>query len=283
MKKIAWVVDSTAYLDEDLKNHPDVYTVPLTIVMDNEEILDKSNLSTCDFFKRLKTLKSPPKTSQPSIGVFKKLFEKLQKDYDAVVSILLSSKLSGTVSSSQQASQLVDIPVYTIDSKIISYPITVQLKKGMEWLASGLSLDLVKEKIEQLRETYEAYVLVGDLEQLRRSGRLSGLQFFLGSLLNIKPIIEVKNGELSVKERVRSDKQAKKRMVQFLRQSYEKYKFKEVYLLYGFHLDETLKWKEELKSKFPNLSFKCYPLGRAIGVHTGENTVGISWYNTQNE
>jgi DegV family protein with EDD domain len=279
VKKIAWVTDSTASLDEELINHPDLYTVPMSILLDEEQFLDKIDLTPEELFHKLKTLKTPPKTSQPSVGEFKKLYDKLQEEYESIISILVSSKLSGTVSSSEQAAQLVDIPVHTIDSKILSYPLTVQIKKGMEWVAEGLNISAIKEKIEKLRDTYEAYVLVGNLEQLHRSGRMSGIKFFLGSMLNIKPIIQVSDGELSIRDKARSEKKAKEKIMSYLQESYEKFKFEEVYILYGLHIDEALKWKEELKSYFPNLNFSFHPLGATIGVHAGEDTIGISWYN----
>lgn len=279
MKKIAWVTDSTASLDEELVNHPDLYTVPMSIILDEEEYKDKIDLTPEELFQRLKSLKSPPKTSQPSVGEFKNLYEKLQGEYEEVISILVSSDLSGTVSSSKQASQLVDIPVTTIDSRILSYPLTVQIKKGMEWLAEGKSVSVIEEKIEKIRETYETYVLVGSLEQLHRSGRMSGMKFILGSMLNVKPIISVANGVLSIKDKARSEKKAKEKIYSYLQSSYEKFKFEEVYILYGLHITEALKWKDELESEFPSIRFSCHPLGATIGVHAGEDTIGISWYN----
>ncbi|WP_077213711.1 DegV family protein [Bacillus dakarensis] len=277
MRKVAWVTDSTAFLDEQLKGHPDIYTVPMSIVLDGKEYLD-SDLTPDELYNRLKALSSPPKTSQPSVGAFKDLYEKLAEKYESIISILISSQLSGTVSSSEQASQLVDVPVITIDSKILSYPITVQIKKGMEWLSNGLSIEDVKDKIERMRDSYEVYVLVGSLEQLHRSGRMSGLQLFLGSMLNIKPIIQLSDGVLSIKEKVRSEKKAKDKIISYLRESYNKHHFKEVYLLYGLHADEAEKWKSELSELFPDITFGCYPLGATIGVHAGENTLGVGWY-----
>ncbi|MFE8702137.1 DegV family protein [Cytobacillus sp. FJAT-54145] len=283
MKKVAWVTDSTASLDEDLKNHPDLYTIPMSILLDDEQFLDNVDLTPEQLFQRLKTLKTPPKTSQPSVGEFKQLYDKLAEDYEMICSILISSKLSGTVSSSEQASQLVDIPVTTIDSKILSYPLSVQIKKGMEWVTEGCSLETVKDRIERLRETHETYVIVGSLDQLHRSGRMSGLQFFLGSMLNIKPIISIRDGALEAKEKIRSEKKAKDKMIEYLQHSYEKYKFEDAYLLYGLHISQATEWMEELKEIFPNINFSCYPLGAAVGVHAGENTIGISWYNGLNE
>jgi DegV family protein with EDD domain len=279
MKKIAWVTDSTAFLDEEMKNNPDVYTVPLSILMDDEEFVDGIDFTAEELFSKLKTLKNPPKTSQPSIGTFQQLYEDLSNDYDQVISILLSSKLSGTVSSSLQASQLVDIPVMTIDSKILSYMLTALIKKGIEWVSAGDSIEVVEERLKKIIDTNETYVQIGSLEQLHRSGRMSGLQFMLGSMLNVKPIISIVDGELKITEKVRSDKKARGKIVNYLRTSFEEFNFKEVYILYGLHEKEAEAWAKELQEEFAELKFIYCPLGATIGVHAGENTLGISWFN----
>ncbi|MCL6571965.1 MAG: DegV family protein [Bacillus sp. (in: Bacteria)] len=279
MVKTAWVTDSTAYLDGALINHPDIYTVPLTIILDGEEYSDGIDLTSSQLFEKLKQQKNAPTTSQPSVGAFQELFEQLSKDYDQIVAVLLSAKLSGTVSSSEQAAMLVSIPVTTIDSKILTYPLTAIMKKGMELLDEGNSLEFVIEQLESLRETNETYVLIGSLEQLHRGGRMSGLQFFLGSMLSVKPIIRIEDGALNVKEKARSEKRAKEKILNYLRVSYEKYQFREVYILYGLHEEQAIMWKEELTIEFPLLEIICCPLGAVIGVHAGENTLGISWHN----
>jgi DegV family protein with EDD domain len=277
--RTAWVTDSTVYLDEELKNHPDIYTVPLSIILDGQEYADGIDLSPAQLFERLKHLKNPPTTSQPSVGAFQELFERLSKDYDQVVAVLLSGKLSGTVSSSEQAAKLVEIPVITFDSKILTYPMSAILKKGMELLSAGNSLEFVIKQMEAIRETNETFVLVGSLEQLHRSGRMSGLQFYLGSMLNVKPIITIEDGGLHVREKVRSEKKAKDRILEYVRMSYEKHQFKEVYILYGLHEYQANNWKAEIEQQFPGLKVSCCPLGAVIGVHAGENTLGISWHN----
>lgn len=277
--RTAWVTDSTAYLDDQLRNHPDLYVVPLTILLDHEEFSDGVDLTAEQLFNRLKELKIPPKTSQPSVGAFQQLYERLAEEYDQIIAVLLSSKLSGTVSSSEQAAKLVSIPVITIDSKILTYPLTALLKKGMSLAAAGNSAESVKKQLEMIRETNEAYVLVGSLEQLHRSGRMSGLQFFLGSMLNVKPIIAVVDGELKIKEKARSEKKAKERIADYLRIALENHAITEVYLLYGLHEEAAAAWEEELAREFPGITFIHSPLGATIGVHAGENTLGISWFN----
>ncbi|MFB3163057.1 DegV family protein [Neobacillus sp. 179-J 1A1 HS] len=279
MVKTAWVTDSTAFLDEELRNHPDLYTIPLTILLDGEEFADGIDLTAAELFARLKELKAPPKTSQPAVGVFQELYEKLSQNYDQIVAVLLSGKLSGTVSSSEQAAKLVDIPVKTFDSHILTAPMTALLKKGMELMDAGNSVESVMDHLESLKKTNETYVLIGSLEQLHRSGRMSGLQFFLGSMLNVKPIISIEEGALNTKEKVRSDKKAKDRILDYFKSSYEKNKFKEVYILYGLHQEHANEWKVELERLYPELKVIPCPLGAVIGVHAGENTLGISWHN----
>ncbi|MDR4948323.1 DegV family protein [Neobacillus cucumis] len=279
MAKIAWVTDSTAYLDEELKIHPDLYTIPLTVLLDGEEYADGLDLTSKELFGRLKELKSPPLTSQPSIGSFHSLYEKLAKNYDRIVTVLISGKLSGTVSSSNQAAALVDIPVATFDSQILTYPMSALIKKGMELVSEGHSIESMLEQLEQIRNTGETYVLVGSLEQLHRGGRMTGLQFFLGSMLNVKPIISIENGALSVKEKIRGEKKAKEKILDYFRASYEQNQFKEVYILYGLHEDQAKEWEMEIQSQFPKVRIVSCPLGAVIGVHAGENTIGISWFN----
>ncbi|MFK9093374.1 DegV family protein [Bacillus salipaludis] len=279
MVKTAWVTDSTAYLDNELKSHPDLYTIPLTVLLDGEEYSDGIDLTPQHLFARLKQLKNPPMTSQPSVGSFQALYQQLAKDYDQIITVLISGKLSGTVSSSEQAAKLVDIPVTTFDSQILTYPMSALLKKGMELLAAGNSIEAIIEELEQIRETNETYVLVGSLEQLHRGGRMSGLQFFFGSMLNVKPIISIEKGALAVKEKVRGEKKAKEKILDYFRSAYEKYQFKEVYLLFGLHESHTDDWRMELKEQFPQVEIICCPLGAVIGVHAGENTLGISWFN----
>jgi DegV family protein with EDD domain len=277
-KKIAWVTDTTAFLDDELKNHPDVYTIPLTVLLDGEEFEDEV-LTPYELYSRLKTLSTPPKTSQPAVGAFVALYEKLAKNYDLVISVLLSSKLSGTVSSSQQAAQLVDIPVVTIDSKIIAYPLSALIKKGIRGLQLDGNFESVVNTLEAETNKSELYVLIGSLEQLHRSGRMKGLQFVLGSMLNIKPILAIVDGELVAKDKVRSEKKAREKIVDLLRSSHEKNAIKEAYILYGLHPEAAIRWKTELSEQFPEIDFQTYPLCATIGVHAGENTLGISWFN----
>ena len=161
MTKIAWVTDSTSVLDEELRNHPDIYLIPLSVILDGEAYADGEDLTAEELFAKLKTLKDSPKTSQPAVGAFKELYDQLSKEYDEIIAVLLSKKLSGTVDSSEQAANLVEIPVTTIDSKILTYPKTALMKQGIRLAEEGLSVHEIKIELEEIANQNETYLLVG--------------------------------------------------------------------------------------------------------------------------
>ncbi|WP_071459901.1 DegV family protein [Bacillus massilinigeriensis] len=277
MKKIAWVTDSTAFLDEEMVNHPDVYQVPMTIILDEEEFVDGVDLEPAELYSRLKSLDTPPKTSQPSIGAFRELYDRLGEEYETIISILVSGKLSGTVESSRQAAQISNHNVITIDSKILSYPLTALLKRGIELSESGKSADDIMKVLESLRDATKTYVLIGSLEQLHRSGRMTAAKFYLGSMLNIKPIIEITEGVLEMIDKARSEKKAKGKISSLLKASHDKQRVKEGWILYGLNKEAADQWQRELEEEFPEILFHSYPLAAVVGVHAGEQTLGLSW------
>ncbi|RLQ95171.1 DegV family protein [Falsibacillus albus] len=276
--KVAWVTDSTACIDEELRLLPNLYVMPMTILLDEEEFLDGVDLCSEELFERLKTLKGPPKSSQPSLGAFLEVYRDLSGKYDHVVSIHVSSHFSGTYSSALQASKMIDLPITVVDSRILSYPLSFLIKRGIKWLEEGFSLEEMLQKVEKLIKANETYVLVGSLEQLHRSGRMNGLQFYLGSLLKIKPILSIEDGILSVKDKVRSNQKALERIIQYLKASMIESNISEVYVLYGLNDAEAKKWQEYLNIVIPGVKCTFHPLGAVIGLHAGENTIGISWY-----
>ncbi|MDF0725748.1 DegV family protein [Cytobacillus sp. S13-E01] len=278
MVRVAWVTDSTAYLDDRIKERFDVYTIPMTIIFGTEQFQEGVNITLDQFYKKLKSAPIPPKTSQPSVGMFVQLYETLQAEYDHIFSVHVSSKLSGTVFSAFQASELVNIPVTVIDSKILTYPMGVMIREGIRLHEEGNSIEAIGTYLEKMAVRNETYVLIGSLEQLHRSGRMNSAQFYLGSLLKIKPIISLTGGSLTVVEKVRSEKKATARIVEMFEKAYNNNLIKEVYLLYGLRDDKVKLLMEEIRKFAENVEIKICPLGTAIGVHAGEETIGISWF-----
>lgn len=274
--KIAYVVDSTVTLHEKFINRSDIYRIPITILIDNEEFLDGIDITNEQLFEHMRNNKTIT-TSLPSVGKFTECFEELLKEYDYVFALMLSSHLSGTYNSAALAAQMCSDKVKVIDTNLISYPISHILEQCME-LSKTESLDKVVETLANMYKHNETYVVVEQLDRLHKSGRLSNLSYYIGSFLNLSPVIMLENGKLNVKEKVRSSKKAKQKIINYLKQALEKHEIKEVAVLYTINKEDAQQYVLNLKQEFPTMEVTIYPLGTAVGVHTGEHTLGITWY-----
>jgi DegV family protein with EDD domain len=277
--KIAWVTDSTVSLDDKLVGHPDIYSVPMLIIFNGEEYRDGIDLTLEEFFQKLEHSPKLPTSSQPSVGTFLELYQSLAVDYDAIISIHLSSKLSGTYSSSLQASKMIDFPIEVIDSKILSLPMGKIIEHGLKLQQVGKNIKEIAEELTNLADQHETYVMIGSLEQLHRGGRMNSAQFLIGSALKIKPILVVKDGALETFEKVRTEKKAEQRMLEiFMKALSENPAIQELTLIYGRYPEVANVWKQNVQELYPSLTINTCPLGPVVGVHAGANTIGISWY-----
>jgi DegV family protein with EDD domain len=280
--RIAWVTDSTAFVPNHSKTgENDIYVVPMSILFGEREYQDGIDLSPEELFGMLRDEKVEVKTSQPSIGTFKELFEQLARDYDYIFSIHVSSHFSGTYSSARQAAELLKDTIPTIiciDSKILSNPLTELIRYGQRLLKEGKDPLQMKEAIEEKVTSCETYVMVGSLEQLHKSGRMGGLSFFLGSVLKIKPMLSIEDGKLKLEDKVRSIKKGLSSMSRQLDQALSDRTIVKVSVLHGLNREDAMEWMKQLQEAYPEIEFGAYPLGAVIGVHAGENTIGISWF-----
>jgi DegV family protein with EDD domain len=279
-KKIAWVTDSTAFITDELKQNPDVYVMPLAIIFPDRTFEDGVDLTTEELYSRINSAKEVPKTSQPSVGKFAELYEKLKAEYDGVIAVHVSGKLSGTVDSSRAGMEMAELDGEIVDSKSMSYTITTLIYKGLE-LAK--TIDDHKEIAAKLREEAlrsEKYVLLGSLDQFYKGGRMSGTQFLLGNLLQIKPIITITTaGEFDLFQKVRSEKKAVNRLIEFLATANEKHNIPEVQIMHGNVLEKALDVQKKIAEQFPTMNIVIGEISSTIAVHAGEGTVALIWHN----
>lgn len=279
-KKIAWITDSTAYISEELLEHPDVYIVPLLITFGEESFEDGIDLNTDQLYSRIRTEKEVPKTSQPSAGRFAELFETLKIEYDAAVAVHVSSKLSGTMNSCLAGSELAGFPVLAVDSKCMSYAITSLIYKGLKLAENEMPVHKIAEILQNEADKSENYILLGSLEQFYKGGRMSGTQYLLGSILKIKPVIRInRDGAFELFDKVRSDKKAIKRMIELLGDAYESHTIPQVQIMHGNVRGKAEELAEEIKSHFPRLDIIIGEISSTIAAHAGEGTIAIIWQN----
>lgn len=276
-KKIAWIIDSTGLMSDKLRHHPDVFCVPLSIQFEGKEYKDNVDLTTDELYARIRNEKEIPKTSQPSPGTFSVLYEALKEKYDEAIAVHASSKLSGTIGSSQTGAQLADFKVTTIDSGSLSGGLTGLIEEGIDLHEQGYTVEEIVKALKEKQQSHVAYALVGQLEQLKKSGRVTGIQFFIGSLLNIKPIVRIEDGQLIPDKKIRSEKRAVRYLRDLVLEQKEKIKGK-LFIVHGNVLEKAKSLKEDLLNDAPHLSIEIGDINSSLATHAGEGSLAVLWF-----
>jgi len=278
VKKIAWITDTAAQLDEAFIQKHNVHVLPLSVVFDEGSYRESIDLTQEEFYDKLRLAKVSPKTSQPAIGEMLELYEKLQSEgYDFAIALHLSSGLSGTFDSAQSAAEMSDFKVYPIDSKIGSFPMVKMIEAGERMFAEGKDAEEVVATIQGMAKRSHLSFIPSSLNQLHKSGRVSGTQSFISNILNIKLVITFVDGVTVMKEKVRSNKRAKQSVMTALRKDMETGTVPEVAAIHCNNAADAEIWKKELLQEFPELKVSVVPLSVCVGVHAGEGTTGLSW------
>lgn len=278
MKKIAWITDTAAQLDDHFIQKHQVYVLPLSIVFSDGIYKETIDLTQGEFYGKLRLANVSPKTSQPAIGEMLALYEKIQADgYDSAIALHLSSGLSGTFATAQSAAEMTDLNVYPVDSEIGSFPMVKMIETGAELLAAGKEAEDVVATLKGMAAKSHLSFIPSNLNQLHKSGRVSGTQAFLSNILNIKLVITFEDGITVLKEKVRSNKRAKSRVVSSLRADMAMGAVPEVAVLHCNNAGDAETWKKELLQEFPGLKVQVAALSVCVGVHAGEGTTGLSW------
>ncbi len=278
MKKIAWITDTAAQLDDAFIQKYNIHILPLSVVFPEGSYRESIDLTQKEFYDKLHLTGISPKTSQPAIGEMLSLYEKLQAEgYDFAIALHLSSSLSGTFDSAQSASKMTDFNVFPIDSQIGSFPMVKMIEVGNELFANGKDVKEVVATLTEMSSKSKLSFIPASLNQLHKSGRVSGTQTFLSNLLNIKVIISFKNGKPVMKEKVRSIKRAKNNVSSLLRVDMDKRTVPEVAVIHCNNTPDAEIWKKELLQEFPTLKVQVVSLSVCVGIHAGEGTIGLSW------
>lgn len=278
-KPIAWVVDSTAYVSPVLANHPDVFVVPLNIHFGQEQYADGIDLTTTELYDRIRNAEEFPKTSQPAAGEFATLYEKISEAYEAIIAVHVSEKLSGTIGSSKSGAEIAEVQMEVVDSFALSSGITKLVERGLLLQESGMELHEIAAQLRNEVQNLRNYILIGNLNQLYKGGRMSGVQFFLGSLLQVKPIIHLnEQGELKALDKVRSQKKAMNYIVDKAVESYEKDGTRSIDLMHGNVPEQAEEIKNLIQAKTPDLEVRIGEISSVLAVHAGEGTIAALWH-----
>lgn len=281
MSKVAIVSDSTANIPASMLQNLPVSVVPLNVIFGNETFFDGVTIKSDEFYTRLQTGKVNPSTSQPSPEAFKSLFLKLLDDGYDVMTIVISSKLSGTMDSALQAqAELPGAPIEVLDTYSTSMAMGYQVLTVARAAAQGASLHECKVLAEIAREKTGALFTVSTLEYLHRGGRIGGAAAFLGTTLDLKPILTLKEGKIEAMERVRTLSKASDRLVELFLEQAQGHKTVRLGFLHAKAEEEAAALMEKVRQRIPASMINEAILAEVsptIGTHTGPGTIGIAY------
>ncbi|MBO8157870.1 MAG: DegV family protein [Bacillaceae bacterium] len=277
--KTAVLTDSTAYIPKDDREKWDIHMVPLSVIFGEESYREEIDITTEEFYEKVKQSDELPKTSQPSIGLIAEKFEELSRDYDAVIAIHLSSGISGTYQATVSAADMVEgIQVYPFDSEISCMPQGFYVLEAAQMAKDGKNPEEIMTRLEEMKETMRGYFVVDDLSHLHRGGRLSAGQAIVGSLLQVKPILHFVDTKIVPFEKIRTKKKAIKRIFELLDETTKTADQVEACVVHANNPDEGEKLKQKLEETYDNVHVTLSYFGPVIGTHLGEGAIGICWY-----
>lgn len=276
MNRIRVVADSACDLPDELLARLGVTLVPLHIRFGAEELVDRAELSTKEFWARAAGADQLPETAAPSPGAFREAFEAAQADgAEGVVCVDLSSKMSATIQAARQAARDLEgtFPVRVVDSLTVTMALGLVVQTAAEAAGGGADLDEVAAVAERTAAQVKVFGAIDTLDNLKRGGRIGGASALVGSLLAIKPVIEVRDGVVEQESRQRT-------RVKSLRYLADKVKAAQpVARLAAFgadagDFDQFLGMLADVRTEQPLL---IGDIGPVIGTHAGPGAVGVAW------
>lgn len=273
------VTDSACDLPDALIDELGIEVVPLTIRFGNEELIDRKELSTEEFWRRLTTSDVLPETSAPSAGAFEEAFRRLAGDgASGIVCVNLSSRLSATMQSAQVAANAVSdaCPVEVIDSLSVSMGLGGLVITAARRAAEGDSLESIAANVLDRRDRTKLYGALDTLEFLKKGGRVGNARALLGSMLSIKPILEVRDGIVEEAGKVRTRSRALRTLVERVSEA-DRVENLAVLHAQAPDLDELL---DQLDPIVPRDKILVGTIGPVIGTHAGPRVIGVTFQSS---
>ncbi len=279
MSKVAIVTDSTAYLPQNLVSAYNITVVPLVVIWGEETLRDNIDIGPDEFYARLSHAKVMPSTSQPTTQAFTEAFQKLHAEGYEILTLVISAGLSGTLDSAIQAKKAVpEATVELIDSKFTSVPLAFMALSAARAAKRGASLAECKEIASAVRENCNVFFAVDTLEFLHRGGRIGGASRFLGTALNLKPILYLEDGKIEALEKVRTSKRAHSRLLELLEENTDgKNPINMMGIVNAAAPESANLLLEEIKTRFSPNEILVADISPVIGTHTGPGTVGVAY------
>jgi DegV family protein with EDD domain len=274
------VTDSTAYLPEAIIREHDIRVVPLCVHFGEEALKEGVELSHEEFYARLKEAPELPTTSQPSAGEFHQVFKELVDAGHEIVTLTISSKLSGTWNSAMAAKEMLpDAGISIIDTLSTAVGLHLMLDAATGAIAAGATRQEIVDQIGEVKKRICVFLVVDTLEYLAKGGRIGNAKAFMGTLLKVKPILALQDGVIEPVEQVRSKRKALTRMLELVEAHLgENGQQARVGLANALVPEEARAYGREVQTRLGCPEPFVSDLGPVIGTHTGPGVIAIAAY-----
>ena len=269
------VTDSTADIPSALAKELGITVVPLYVRFGDETYRDRVDITEDEFYQRLMNDPIHPNTSQPTPQDFVNVYRELSQQADGIVSIHISSKLSGTCNSALQAKELVatECPVEVVDSEMVSMGLGLLAIEAATIANSGKDLQQVVEEVKQLISSTHVWALFDTLKYLALGGRIGKAKALLGSVLNIKPVLVVKDGEMAPVSQVRTRAKGIGVLCDFVNKVID---IQDLAIVHSTTPDEAQALTDRIGAMFDKDRIRLARLGPALGVHAGPGALVVA-------
>lgn len=274
------VIDSTSDVTNEIIEKYNLKMVPLTVNFEDESFLDKIELSSAEFFGKLAKSEKLPTTSQVSPGSFVEAFSEILLEGDQVLGIFLASEFSGTYDSAHIAKDMIGSDnIRIIDSRSVCLGTFALILEAIELVNQNKTIDVIVAELEKAKENIVAVAGLDTLKYLEKGGRLSKGQAVVGSILNIKPIVEIKDGKLSVIEKIRGKNKTIKWFDEWIEKNNYDLSDKTVLLFHGRNEEQLKILRQTIEEKYKIKNIIEQEIGPVIGTHAGPGVLAIGFLN----
>ena len=282
MKKVAIVTDSNSGITQNEAKELGITVVPMPLYINEELFLEDITLSQEQFYERLAD-NAEISTSQPSPGELLELWDRVLEEYEEIVHIPMSSGLSASCQTALMLAQDYDGKIQVVNNQRISVTQKRSVLDAIELAKAGKSAAEIKEILEKDKLQSSIYITLETLKYLKKGGRITPAAAAIGTVLNLKPVLQIQGEKLDAFSKCRGKKQAKKTMIRAVQADLEKRFAKETQegkmeleAAYTCDIEEAQKWKLELEAAFPGFAVHMSPLSLSIACHIGPGAVAVA-------
>ena len=279
MGKVNIITDSSAYLPKDIAEKYNVRVVPLSLHWDGESYYDNVDIHAEEFYTRLLTSKTIPTTSQVTIGQFVEVFEPLVKAGEDVLYLSISYGISATYNSAIQAAEMLGNPpnLMIMDTRLVAMALSLLVIEAARAAEKGASLAEVKKVAQDALPRIGVFFTVDTLEYLHKGGRINSAKRLLGSAINLKPIMEIRDGKIELVESVISTKKATMRMLDLVEKGVAGRTPVRLAPFHALAFERMLAMEASAIERFHPVEIFRSEVSPAIGAHTGPGTLAIAY------